>query len=321
MPNTLRDKIITLQLRDEIFSDYVWYSVCEINDVPSERTPCRTELERQLTTLVNMPPCQHFISQHPIKCSDSYGLNRLIEIIKNEFNEKCLTKEDYIWLNEKDNRTIFYIWRQLEHLISKPLDDNQCYDDFELTFMPASNINNAKQITGMGNIVIEEATKQKIVCLINRLKVSKSDKARINNAIKDDARRVIINKKLVNWFEKYRDTKTEWLCEYLYRKNLGYRSLTLPNLKHLTDDIISFFDVLYSFNEDKSNFIFVTMKKAWDQCKYRENNKEKKQYSINMRNDIGKILDELSRAKGENKNAIVEALIRAEYDEITKTRT
>lgn len=52
-----------------------------------------------------------------------------------------------------------------------------------------------------------------------------------------------------------------------------------------------------------------------------ENNKEKKQYSINMRNDIGKILDELSRAKGENKNAIVEALIRAEYDEITKTRT
>ena len=319
MPNTLRDKIITFQLRDEIFSDYIWYRACEINNVPSERTPSRTELERQLTTLVNTPSCQHFISQHPIKCSDSYGINRFIETIKNEFNEKCLIKEDYIWLNEKDNRTIFYIWRLLEHLISKPLDDDQCYNDFELTFIPTSNINNAKQITGMENIVIEEATKQKIVCLINRLRISKNDKARISNAIKDDARRTLINKKLVSWFEKHRDTKAEWLCEYLYRKNLGYKPLTQPNSKHLKDDIISFFDVLYSFNEDKSNLIFVTMKKAWDQCKYRENNKEKKQYSINMSHDIGKILDELSRARDKNKNAIIEELIRTEYAKITRS--
>ena len=60
------------------------------------------------------------------------------------------------------------------------------------------------------------------------------------------------------------------------------------------------------------------MKKTWSQRKYRDKNKEKKQYSINMSQDIGDILDKLSLARNENKNAIVEALIRAEYEKITR---
>ena len=47
-------------------------------------------------------------------------------------------------------------------------------------------------------------------------------------------------------------------------------------------------------------------------------NKEKKQYSINMSHDVGDILDKLSLARNENKNAIVEALIRAEYNKLPR---
>lgn len=60
------------------------------------------------------------------------------------------------------------------------------------------------------------------------------------------------------------------------------------------------------------------MKKAWDAKVYREKNKiksnGKKQHSINMSYDIDGILNEMCTARNENKNALIERLIRAEYE-------
>ena len=184
--------------------------------------------------------------------------------------------------------------------------------------MPTSDVDNAKKMGFMEEISTLEVNKHTIANLINRLRISKTDKADINDRIKNYLCHALLNDKLVDWFKTDRDAKANWLHIYLSKTTPEYRPLISRNSKHLTDDIISFFDVLFSFNEDKFNLMLMTMKKAWGQHKYRENNKEKKQYSINMSHDVGDILDKLSLARNENKNAIVEALIRAEYNKLPR---
>lgn len=113
----------------------------------------------------------------------------------------------------------------------------------------------------MEEISTLEVNKHTIINLINRLRINRADKADINDRIKNYLYHALLNDKLVDWFKTDRDAKTNWLHKYLSKTIPEYRPLIPRNSKHLTDDIISFFDVLFSFNEDKFNLMLITMKK------------------------------------------------------------
>ncbi|WP_420938929.1 hypothetical protein [Aeromonas veronii] len=304
--------------RDDLFIDYLWYRTCQINGYSDYRTPSRSELEIKVQNATRTSAAIDFMCNSDISNDKPFGLERWVDILKFEFEQNCLNQDDFLWL-ENNNRQLYYIWRLLEHLIkTQPLNHILPNSSFILKFMPTSDVDNAKKMGFMEEISTLEVNKHTIANLINRLRISKTDKADINDRIKNYLCHALLNDKLVDWFKTDRDAKANWLHIYLSKTTPEYRPLISRNSKHLTDDIISFFDVLFSFNEDKFNLMLMTMKKAWGQHKYRENNKEKKQYSINMSHDVGDILDKLSLARNENKNAIVEALIRAEYNKLPR---
>lgn len=183
--------------------------------------------------------------------------------------------------------------------------------------IPSADIS-SKHMVRMEHIDNHTVTKREIIYFINRLNNTKYEKMELVKYIKDAAAKYLRHNEVAKWFANDKTQKQKWLCEYLISVKLDYVQLTMPNSSSLVNDLISFFDVLHTFNEDKYKWIFINIRKAWNQRTYRERNKTKKQYSINMSDDIGKILDELSLDKRENKNAIVEALIRAEYKKLPR---
>ena len=170
----------------------------------------------------------------------------------------------------------------------------------------------------MQHIDNHTVSKLDIIHFINRLNSDKSEKNIFVEYIRSTSNEALKNKEMTSWFANDEKLKTEWLSEYLTSNQSGYTQLTMPSSVSRMNDLISFFDMLYILNEDRYKWMIINIRKAWNQRTYRERNKTKKQYSINMSHDIGYILDQLSLASDENKNAIVEALIRAEYKKLPR---
>ena len=135
----------------------------------------------------------------------------------------------------------------------------------------------------------------------------------LSPCIKQASSYAIDNQEITHWLKKDEKQKIPWMYDYLRGTRSDYIPLVPRGSIGVRDDIISFFDVTRTFNEDSSKLIALTMKKAWSQRKYRDKNKDKKQYSIKMSQDLGDILDELSQVENKNKNAIIEELIREAY--------
>jgi len=191
--------------------------------------------------------------------------------------------------------------------------------NFKLELGETVQPNNIQRVVRVNEITNRNISVFLIICCINRLQIDKVNKLQILENIKQASSYAIDNQEITHWLKKDEKQKIPWMYDYLRGTRSDYIPLVPRGSIGVRDDIISFFDVTRTFNEDSSKLIALTMKKSWSQRKYRDKNKDKKQYSINMSQDIGDILDKLSLARNENKNAIVEALIRAEYEKIART--
>ncbi|MFM4741103.1 hypothetical protein ACEUDZ_16230 [Aeromonas veronii] len=315
--NGIRRNIIP---RDDVFIDYLWYRTCQINGYSDYTTPSNNDLEEKLRQAVITPTAEQFMLESDRRNNNPFGLERWIDTLKNKFDYNCLKKDDFDWL-EDHPRTRCYIWRLMSYLswtnekIFMGLDN--IFHHHISPIIPSADIS-SKHMVRMEHIDNYTVTKREIIYFINRLNNTKYEKMELVKYIKDAAAKYLRHNEVAKWFANDKTQKQKWLCEYLISVKLDYVQLTMPNSSSLVNDLISFFDVLHTFNEDKYKWIFINIRKAWNQRTYRERNKTKKQYSINMSDDIGKILDELSLDKRENKNAIVEALIRAEYKKLPR---
>ncbi|MFM5635691.1 hypothetical protein [Aeromonas hydrophila] len=314
--NGIRRNIIP---RDDLFIDYLWYRTCQINGYSDYTTPSNNDLEEKLRQAVITPTAEQFMRESDRRNNELLGLERWVDTLKNEFDYNCLKQDDFLWL-EDNARQCCYIWRLISHLAweEKNKDDERYAHIMCQTVQTPSSGSSVRYTVGMQNIDNHTVSRLDIIHFINRLSNTKYRKMEFVRNLKINSSSALKNRDMINWFSNEKKQKTEWLSGYLSSDQYGYVELTMPGSDSRTNDLISFFDVLYTLNEDKCKWITINIKKSWSQRVYREKNKTKKQYSINMSHDIGDILDKLSLARNENKNAIVEALIRAEYNKLPR---
>lgn len=315
--NGIRRNIIP---RDDLFIDYLWYRTCQINGYSDYTTPSNNDLEEKLRQAVITPTAEQFMRESDRRNNETFGLERWVDTLKIEFYDRCLMQDDFRWL-EDNPRLRCYIWRLISHLSWTNEKvfmgfDNIPHHYIEL-IMPKTDTS-LKHAVKMEHIDNHSVTKQDIIHFINRLINNKYEKIAFIKYIRSTSNEALKHKEMTRWLANDKKLKTEWLSEYLTSNQSGYTQLTMPDSDSRLNDLISFFDMLYILNEDRYKWMVINIKRAWNQRTYRERNKTKKQYSINMSHDVGDILDKLSLARNENKNAIVEALIRAEYNKLPR---
>ena len=313
-------EMVRTRLYDEVFVDYLWYRTCEINGYTECRVPSNAELEDKLQRACMTDASKIFMETYNHRSNDSNRIDKWISTLACEFEKKCLTKKDFNWLDEQYTRLHCYIWRLMSHL--ECIDSGQGlfgHKEYQCTLNINIQAFNAKHFVKMDGIYNNAVTKKNIIHLINRLPNAKHDKLKLIKDIQKYTEHALQNQQVVSWFKDESNKKATWLYDYLHTLNLGYTPLVMPRSSGVKNDIISFLDVLCIVNDDRFKLLVINFKKAWSQRKYRENNKTKKQYSINMSHDIGDILDEICTKRNENKNSIVENLIRAEYAKISSS--
>ncbi|WP_139437170.1 hypothetical protein [Aeromonas veronii] len=312
-------KVVRTQLLDKYFVDYLWYRTCIINAYSACIIPTTETLEKELSRASLEPNAQRFMSENYIRDDSPLNLDRFIKILHKEYSQNCISKNDFSWIDDKNTRLLCYIWRTLSHLIFESTPNGMFNYNFKLELGETVQPNNIQRVVRVNEITNRNISVFLIICCINRLQIDKVNKLQILENIKQASSYAIDNQEITHWLKKDEKQKIPWMYDYLRGTRSDYIPLVPRGSIGVRDDIISFFDVTRTFNEDSSKLIALTMKKSWSQRKYRDKNKDKKQYSINMSQDIGDILDKLSLARNENKNAIVEALIRTEYEKIART--
>lgn len=310
---------ILKKLDDPIFVDYLWHRTCQINNLTVTNAPSRDSLEQCLKNACTTSNAQEFIRNHNVRDERPFGIVKWVDSLASEFASSCLTEEYYDWLDKKHVRLQYFIWRLMSHI---GLNENkEQWPDKAHSFIyhPSILDENLKVCVNIDSRLSSTVSKSYIISTINRAPCNRIEKENLVRGISNIAIATMKNNEVLFWFESDRKHKVEWLCNYLEHNKSNYIPLVINGSSMQRDDLISFFDVLSAFNFDKYKLLVSNMKKAWSQKTYRDKNSNKKQYSINMNKDIGDILDKLSLAQNENKNAIVEALIRAEYEKIART--
>lgn len=313
--NGIRGNIIP---RDDIFIDYLWYRTCQVNNHPIIKTPERDELNKKLQYLAFTDLAKKHMQETDVRNISDLNIQRWIDTITIEFKRNCFQRNNFQWL-EENKRQVCYIWRLLSHLTWEEDRSNNSNEHILNHSIPINfDERSVKYHVGMQHIDNHTVSKLDIIHFINRLNGDKSEKNIFIEYIRSTSNEALKHKEMTSWFADDKKLKTEWLSEYLTSNQSGYTQLTMPSSVSRMSDLISFFDMLYILNEDRYKWMVINIKRAWNQRTYRERNKTKKQYSINMSHDVGDILDKLSLARNENKNAIVEALIRAEYNKLPR---
>lgn len=294
--------------KDQLFIDYLLYRSHVIGGLLEYQCINTSNLEGELEFVCSLTSTQSFISELIGNKEDlyvTYTVNDLISALKFEYEQKCLTKDNLTWLEDKNSRLIYYAWRLLSYL-----DNSRGM----YLFKPTAEFSRVKISARMANITTQEVTKNEIITLINRLDCSKNHKIKLLGFIKEYSLDSLERQTLINWFKNDCNEKTEWAYLYLKKQTKEYIALSIPGSSQLKNDIVSFFDVLYTFNKDRCLLLIHDMKKAWDTKTYRDKNTGKKRHSIDMSNDIDVLLKEMCVARNEHKNSLIERLIRAEYE-------
>ncbi len=141
----------------------------------------------------------------------------------------------------------------------------------------------------------------------HKIKFIKKLTSKYSKIYKDDSVELWINK-------NHKDKIIPWAFNYIKKEideDIEDNLFNISSLPDKHDLILSFFDscedVIYK------KYHISNMKKAWNQKKLREKNKDRKAYSFVMDKDIHKKLDFLSDLYGKTKNEIIQEIINEKY--------
>lgn len=308
------DKKISNRLDDPIFVDYVWYRTCSISGLKYSPPAPRPLLEDALSMAAKTMNANLFMQEKHNYHGLKVGLNLWLRTLENEFNTTCLTGTEYVWIDVNNNGLLYFLWRLLKHIkITHPITPapNSDRSVFDIS-REVINDNIAHDVNYNQNLS-HKLHKIDIVCLVNRLQIAQKEKLDFVQYLIELSGSAMKSKDVKQWIDKNPKDRIPWLNDYLTYNQTGYISLVINGNSDHGYDLISFFDVLSISNIDRYKLLVSNFKKAWNQKIFREKNKMKKQYSINMSKDIGSILDKLSQVENKNKNTIIEELIREAY--------
>ena len=224
--------------------------------------------------------------------------------LKKEIISNRLSNDDLIWIDKKNIRLCNWLWSLIKKRRS----------NYRIRTINTNEIN----LDRNHNTYIERYNS--LIKLFNKLNISKEKKIELINELKeiwsDDIVKYIKIKDLIN---ENNTTQIIWAYKYIektFNKRLNSDIFNIDNDDDYYHIIICYFDSIE--NSYEKNDKFTSLKNAWSQKKYRDDNNGKKSYNFNMSIDITKKLDILSIKSNRSKSYIIEELINSEYMKLKK---
>ncbi|AOB27486.1 hypothetical protein BBB44_15145 [Bordetella bronchiseptica] len=116
---------------------------------------------------------------------------------------------------------------------------------------------------------------------------------------------------LLRWFEDAEYEKCDLLWAWLHKNRPSLLEGRAP-FKYRAQVMSLFNDA--GLRPDEINYIINTVKSRWSQRKYRETNKDKKQFNFVLSKSADRILDKLADTRGISRSQMLELLIHEEQD-------
>ncbi|PSV87513.1 hypothetical protein [Photobacterium leiognathi] len=225
--------------------------------------------------------------------------------LRNHIKKHRLTDDDLIWINKKDIRLCNWIWYLLYSKSYKEM---------------IRRGNNINDITLYNN---DNTHEERYISIINGFKKSnykKEDKILFINDLKSIwSGKIITYRKVTDLIDEKNIEQAIWAYNYIvktFKPRFDREYFKINNENDYYNIVICYFDGI--INAYEKNDKFTSLKNAWSQKKYRDDNNGKKSYSFNMSIDIAKKLDILAANSNRSKNYIVEGLINTEYLKLKK---
>lgn len=117
--------------------------------------------------------------------------------------------------------------------------------------------------------------------------------------------------RLLRWFDDAEYEKCDLLWAWLYKNRQALLQSRTPFTNRA--QVQSFFKDT-ALRPDEINHIVNTVKTRWSQRKYRETNKDKKQFNFVLSKSADRILDKLAKTRGSSRSQVLELLIHEESD-------
>ncbi|WP_058120036.1 hypothetical protein [Photobacterium kishitanii] len=225
----------------------------------------------------------------------------IIKDINNKIKNNKLSNDDLNIIDKNNRRLINWIYCFLKK--EKTLQFKENEPRLRIRF-------NCTEENGIYNIRLNE-----VVSFIKEVNLLKPHKIIFMKKLISEYSKIYKSDMIELWINKnHKDKIIPWAFDYIKKeidKDIEDNLFNISSLPDKHDLILSFFDscedVIYK------KYHISNMKKAWNQKKLREKNKERKAYSFVMDKDIHKKLDFLSDLCGKTKNEVVQELIKEKY--------
>ncbi|HGO5293554.1 TPA: hypothetical protein ACK210_003285 [Photobacterium damselae subsp. damselae] len=236
---------------------------------------------------------------------ESYDYNdipNIITDINNEVRNNKLSKDELNVIDKNNRRLINWIYCFL-----KKQEHSFKYDEEE----PSLRIRfKHTEENSIYNLRFND-----VVNFINEVNLVKKHKIIFMKKLISEYSKIYKDDSIELWIDKnHKDKIIPWAFNYIKKEideDIENKLFNISSLSDKHDLILSFFDscedVIYK------KYHISNMKKAWNQKKLREKNKDRKAYSFVMDKDIHKKLDFLSDLCGKTKNEVVQELIKEKY--------
>ena len=317
----MHSKLDLESLKDKRFIDYISYYINLLSGRRVIGVHTKNEILDMLApSKISGGVIDYIMSKAVV--TGEYRIDFVLNVFHTDFKSNCLDDIAFSWLGKNNSSACIFAWRTIQNIYIYP-EAGQEWTGPEtivsISFTPIQQKINGTYFSLRSLCVDEQPStvseiRTLIVRYFDRLPISRQQKEhlifsirmRYNNSLdRDDVR---------PWLRANITEQIKWTIQYMKEK---VYHMAPPEFDHnsefIVDDICTFWSILSIENEDRYKHSLSTMKKAWSQKKFRDKNSTKKQYSINMSNDIEHILDQLHSATGENKNQIIESLIRREH--------
>lgn len=277
----------------DIACDYLNKHICSFDEI---KTPSRRENKIKEELNNYEIEINHLIRQEFTNDKDE---KEITKELKKEIISHRLSNEDLIWVDKNNIRLCNWLWCFFKKRRSSYSFNSIYLNDIHSDGNPHTNIERYNSIINSLNKL--NTSKEKKIEFINDLKETWSD-----HIVKYIKIKSLINEKNI--------IQTIWAYKYIektFNKRLNRDIFDVDNDGDYYHIIICYFDSIE--NSYEKNDKFTSLKNAWSQKKYRDDNNGKKSYNFNMSIDITKKLDMLSIKSNRSKSYIIEELINSEY--------
>lgn len=226
----------------------------------------------------------------------NYGLGELLEKWKQCF----LPSEDLEWISARDHRQLIWLINVVAFGNVMELDPNQAPNPF------IPNPNNAQP----------HERYDQIIAALDSLWLAAPAKHTYVSSLKNQWSAARLPWKTLKWLHPKDEHQLDWCLDYIWKSSIWHvhsvrfgspPPCTLQE-KHVY--ILGFLDHLYLISSEAQELFLGKMRKTWQQRKYRDSEKAKKQVYFSLSDEAQKQLAWLEKAKKQTKNRIIEDLIR-----------